>query len=77
MKKIEVFGKGCPRCKKTTELIKEEIKNSGIEVELVKIEDINQITERGVMLTPAVAIDGEIVSSGKVPAKSEIKSWFK
>lgn len=76
MKKIEVFGMGCPKCKKTAKLIKEELANNDIEAELIKVEDINEITDRGVMMTPAVAIDGEIVSKGKVPARSEVKSWF-
>ncbi|MCF8009076.1 MAG: thioredoxin family protein [Halanaerobiales bacterium] len=76
MTKIEIFGTGCPNCLKTEKNIKNVIKELNLEVELVKVQDINKITERGVALTPAVALDQKMKVSGKVPSEKEIKSWF-
>ncbi|HLV09010.1 MAG TPA: thioredoxin family protein [Halanaerobiales bacterium] len=76
MKKIEVLGSGCPKCKRTAKLIKKEIENAGIEAEVLKVEDLDEIVNRGIMLTPAVMVDGELKCEGKVPAAKEIKSWF-
>ncbi|MFW5985717.1 MAG: thioredoxin family protein [Halanaerobiaceae bacterium] len=76
MKKIEILGTGCPKCQKTTELIENEIKESGVEAEIKKVEDLDDIVERGVMMTPAVVIDGEIKVEGNIPSADEIKAWF-
>ena len=76
MKKIEILGTGCPKCQKTTELIEKEIREAGVEAEIEKVEDLDEIVERGVMMTPAVVIDGETKVEGKVPSADEIKSWF-
>ena len=74
--KIEVLGSGCAKCVKTADLIKEEIEAAGIDAEIVKVEDIQEIVKRGVMSTPAVVIDGEVKCKGKVPSADEIKSWL-
>ena len=76
MMKIEVLGSGCAKCKKTTELIKKEIEKAGVDAEVIKVEDIDEIVSRGIMMTPAVIVDGETKSSGKIPSAKEIKSWF-
>ncbi len=76
MKKIEILGTGCPKCQKTTELVEKEIKSAGVEAEVVKVQDLEEIVNRGVMMTPAVMVDGEIKSEGKIPTAKEIKSWF-
>ena len=76
MKKIEILGTGCPKCQKTTKLIKKELEKAGLEVELEKVEDVDKIVERGVMMTPAVVIDGENKIEGKVPSAEEIRSWL-
>jgi len=75
--KIEVLGTGCPKCKKTYENAAEAIKELGIEAELVKIYDSVEIAKRGVLETPALAIDGEIKVAGRVPSKEEIKEMLK
>lgn len=75
MMKFEVFGTGCPNCKKAESNIKEVIDELDLNAEVVKVEDMNEITKRGVMLTPAVALDGEMKVTGKVPTKDEIKGW--
>ena len=76
MKKIEILGPGCPKCQKTTELIEEEMKEADVEAEIVKVDDLDEIVERGVMMTPAVVIDGETKVEGNVPSADEVNSWF-
>ncbi|MFW6238820.1 MAG: thioredoxin family protein [Halanaerobiales bacterium] len=76
MKNIEILGTGCPKCQKTTELIEKAIQETGIEAEVSKVEDLDEIVERGVMMTPAVMVDGETKVEGSIPSVDEIKSWF-
>ncbi len=75
--KIEILGTGCPKCKKVAELAKQAIKEEGVEAEIMKITDIKEIMNYGVMMTPALAIDGEVKSVGKIPSIEEIKNWLK
>jgi small redox-active disulfide protein 2 len=71
--KIEILGTGCPKCKKLTELAEQAAKELGIEYEIVKITDINEIMSFGVMMTPGLAVDGELKLSGRLPNVEEIK----
>jgi small redox-active disulfide protein 2 len=71
--KIEILGTGCPKCKRLFENAQEAVRSIGTAADVVKVEDIQQIMNAGVMLTPAIAIDGEIKSSGKVLSVEEIK----
>ncbi|WOX57457.1 thioredoxin family protein [Methanoculleus receptaculi] len=71
--KVEVLGTGCARCKRLTKNVETAIKDLGIEAELVKVDDITEIMDRGVMLTPALAVDGELKVSGRVADVKEIK----
>lgn len=75
--KIEILGSGCPKCKKVAELTEQAVKESGVEAEIVKITNIKEIADRGVMFTPALAINGEVKSAGKIPTIEEIKNWLK
>lgn len=70
--KIEILGTGCPKCKKFYENVQQALKTTGIEAELRKVEDIDKITEYGVMIIPALVIDGEVKSAGKVLSADEI-----
>ncbi|MCP4262490.1 MAG: thioredoxin family protein [Planctomycetes bacterium] len=72
MKKIQILGTGCPKCKKLAENAQAAVQELGIEFEVEKITDINKIMSFGVMMTPALAIDGEIKSVGKVLSQDEI-----
>ncbi len=74
--KVEILGSGCAKCRKTEEMISETIKKLGIEAEVVHVTDIRAIVGRGIMITPAVVIDGRTVSEGKVPSEAQIRSWF-
>lgn len=73
MKKVQVLGTGCPKCRKLAENAEAAAKALGIEYELVKVTDINEIMDFGVMMTPALAVDGEVKTAGKVPSVEEIK----
>jgi small redox-active disulfide protein 2 len=66
MKKIQILGTGCPKCKKLAENAEEAIKKANVECEIIKVTDINEIMEFGVMITPALAIDGDVKKAGKV-----------
>lgn len=74
--KIEILGIGCPKCKILYENVKKAAGEKGIQAEIIKVEDIDKITDYGVMMTPALVIDGEIKSSGKVLSIEEIKKWL-
>ncbi|MGA2137662.1 MAG: thioredoxin family protein [Verrucomicrobiia bacterium] len=71
--KIQILGTGCAKCKKLTENAEAAAKELGVPYELEKVTDIQQIMAFRVMMTPALVVDGKIVSSGKVPAVDELK----
>ena len=71
--KIEILGVGCPKCKLLTANAEAAVKELNITADISKITDITKITEYGVMMTPALAVDGIVVSAGKVLSKDEIK----
>lgn len=71
--KIEILGVGCPKCKQLTANAEAAIKELSITAEISKVTDIGKIAEYGVMMTPALAIDGKVVSMGKLLSKDEIK----
>lgn len=71
--KIEILGVGCPKCKQLTANAQQAVKELNIQAEISKVTDIDKITEYGVMMTPALAVDGTVVSAGKILNKDEIK----
>lgn len=73
MKKIQILGTGCPKCKKLTENAEAAAKALGIEYTIEKVTDLNKIMSFGVMITPALAIDGQVKLIGKVPSVEELK----
>jgi small redox-active disulfide protein 2 len=77
MKKIQILGTGCPKCKKLTENTEAAAKELGIEYEIEKVTDITKIMDFGVMMTPALAVDGEVKVVGKVASVEEIKELIK
>ena len=76
MKKIQILGTGCPKCKQLTANAEQAARELGIEVELEKVTDINEIMKFGVMVTPSIVIDGTVKASGKVTRPEEIKTWI-
>lgn len=74
MKTLQILGTGCPKCKKLAENTEAAAKSLGVEYQLVKVTDINQIMGFGVMFTPALAVDGVVKVAGKVASVDEIKT---
>jgi small redox-active disulfide protein 2 len=75
--KVEILGPGCAKCHRTEGLVRETLGKLGIEAEVVHITKIEEIVDRGVMLTPAVIIDGVKKIEGRIPSKSELEEWFR
>ena len=76
MKKLQVLGTGCPKCKKLAENVEVAAKALGIEYEIEKVTDINEIMKFGVMITPALAVDGQVKIVGKVPSPQDIEKMI-
>ena len=74
MKTLQILGTGCPKCKKLAENTEAAAKALGMEYQLVKVTDINQIMSFGVAFTPGLAVDGVVKVAGKVPSVDEIKT---
>ncbi len=74
--KIQILGSGCPKCEKLAENAEMAARELGINYELEKVTDINEIMKMGVALTPALAIDGEVKVSGRVPEADELKGML-
>jgi small redox-active disulfide protein 2 len=75
--RIEILGTGCSKCNKTKELVEKVVKETGVDAEIVKVEDFDKILGYGVMVTPALVIDGDVKVAGKVPSVDDIKKWIK
>ena len=73
---IKVLGPGCPKCEQTEKHVKEALLEAGVDASVIKVKDVMDIAKHGVFMTPAVVVDGEVKSVGKVPSKDEIKGWI-
>ena len=71
--KIEILGTGCPKCKKLYENVQTAVRELGIKADIVKVEDIAKITEHNVLTIPALVVDGEVKSTGRLLGLDEIK----
>ena len=74
--KIQILGTGCPKCQKLAQVAEEAAGALGLDHELVKVTDIGEITGFGVMMTPALAVDGQVKVTGRVPSHDEIKGML-
>ena len=77
MKKIEILGMGCAKCTQLAERTKDAVKELGIDAEVSKVQDIKTITNYGVLVTPALVVDGVVKIAGKLPKVQEIKELIK
>ncbi|WP_432697529.1 thioredoxin family protein [Marinobacterium sp. YM272] len=77
MKQVKVLGSGCSKCIKTAEIIAKVAAEVGAEVEVIKETDPEAIMNYGVMSTPAVVIDDQVVHSGSIPSQDAIRGWLK
>ena len=76
MKKLQVLGPGCPKCEELAKRTEEAAKAMGVDYELEKVKDLNQMMSMGVFMTPALVVDGEVKVVGKVPSQEEIKKMI-
>ena len=76
MKRIKVLGTGCANCRSTQKVIEDVVAAKGIEAQVEKIDDIASIMSYGVMSTPGVVIDGQVVHAGGVPSRAQVEHWF-
>lgn len=73
---IKVLGPGCPKCQETEKAVKEVIAETGLNATVEKVTNTMKIAGYGVFVTPAVVIDNEVKSVGKVPSKDDVKKWI-
>ena len=76
MKKLQILGTGCPKCKKLAENAEAAAKALGLDYTIEKVTNISDIMKFGVMFTPALAVDGEVKVAGKVSSPDEIKKML-
>jgi len=76
MKKIEILGTGCPKCKKLAEQVQLAADELGLDCQIEKVEDIRKIIDHGVMMTPALVVDGQVKATGKAPSLDDIKKMI-
>ena len=74
MKRIQILGAGCAKCQRLAESAEDAAEALGVECKIEKVTDINEIMKFGVIMTPALAIDGQVKAAGKVPSVDEIKA---
>jgi small redox-active disulfide protein 2 len=73
---IKILGPGCPKCTQTAKIVMETLAETGAVADVEKVTDVMRIAGYGVMLTPAVVVNGDVKSVGKIPSKEEVKSWL-
>lgn len=73
---IRVLGPGCAKCDQTEKVVKEAVDEVGVIADIEKVTDVMKIAGYGVLGTPAVVVDGEVKSVGKIPSKEDVKSWL-
>jgi len=75
--KIEVFGSGCSKCTELYDIVKDVISKAGKEAEIIKVNDMKEIVSRGIMRTPALAVNGKVLCAGRIPKPEEVEGWTK
>jgi len=73
---IKILGPGCPKCQQTEKVVKEAVAEAGADAQIEKITDTMEIAGYGVFGTPAVVVDGEVKSVGKIPKKQDVIGWI-
>ena len=71
-----MLGPGCPKCKQTEEVVRQAVAESGVQAQVEKVSGVMEIASYGVFGTPAVVIDGQVKSVGKVPSKKDVLAWL-
>lgn len=73
---VRILGTGCPKCQRLEEVTREAAVAAGIEIEVVKVKEINDMLDYGLVSTPGLVIDGVVKAAGRIPQKDEIIAWL-
>ena len=73
---IKILGTGCAKCNKLEEMVREVVSDLGADADIVKITDLNEILDYDIMMTPGLVVNGDVVCSGRLPKKDEIRNWL-
>jgi len=73
---IKILGPGCPKCQRTEKVVKDAVAEAGVAADVEKVTDVMKIAGYGVLGTPAVVVDGEVKSVGKIPSKADVLAWI-
>ena len=73
---IKVLGPGCPKCKKLYDLTLAAVQEAGVDASVTKVERLDEIAAHGIVFTPGLVIDGEVLSTGKIPKVPQIIAWI-
>lgn len=76
MKDVKILGPGCPNCEKMKAMVREIVDTKGIEAQVTEVKEFKNIAAYGVLTTPGLVIDGEVMVSGRVPTRREIEDWL-
>jgi len=76
MMKVEILGVGCAKCNKLYDMVSALVSKRGLDVEVVKVEDLKVFSQYGVFMTPALVVDGEVKIAGRVPKEADIVKWL-
>lgn len=74
---IKVLGPGCARCHQAEKVVKEAVAEAGVPADIEKVTDMMEIASYGILGTPAVVVNGEVKSVGKIPNKQDVMAWLK
>ena len=74
---IKILGTGCPKCKTTTAIVEQVVKENNIDAQIIKVEDIMEIMQYNVLATPVIVVDEKITIKGRVPSKNEVLELLK
>lgn len=73
---ITVYGPGCAKCKETEKRVRHVVEQSGIDANVIKATDFRDLAKAGILMTPAISIDGVVKSTGRIPSEEEIRDWL-
>jgi small redox-active disulfide protein 2 len=76
MKNIKVLGTGCANCRNTIKLLETVARDKGVDIQVEKVEEIQDIMRYGIMSTPGIVIDGQVVHAGGVPSRQKVEGWL-